>query len=155
MKDFYWDIRPKPEYGTIEIRVCRHAAHRRPRRADRGLRAGARAAASAPSASTGSRPTCISSHSHNRFQACRHGLAGTIVDHATRRSVPLAEDIRNTLRELAPHAAALESAGALERLTTLTLADGNDATWLRKVYAETETLPDVVRRQAARWMGEP
>ena len=22
MKDFYWDIRPKPEYGTIEIRVC-------------------------------------------------------------------------------------------------------------------------------------
>src|SRR5262245_39607795 len=22
MKDFYWDIRPKPEFGTIEIRVC-------------------------------------------------------------------------------------------------------------------------------------
>ena len=22
MKDFYWDIRPKPEYGTIEVRVC-------------------------------------------------------------------------------------------------------------------------------------
>jgi carboxylate-amine ligase len=22
MKDFYWDIRPKPEFGTIEVRVC-------------------------------------------------------------------------------------------------------------------------------------
>jgi glutamate---cysteine ligase / carboxylate-amine ligase len=22
MKDFYWDIRPKPEYGTIELRAC-------------------------------------------------------------------------------------------------------------------------------------
>ncbi|HRE30783.1 MAG TPA: YbdK family carboxylate-amine ligase, partial [Candidatus Berkiella sp.] len=22
MKDFYWDIRPKPEYSTIEIRIC-------------------------------------------------------------------------------------------------------------------------------------
>ncbi len=22
MKDFYWDIRPKPEYGTIEVRIC-------------------------------------------------------------------------------------------------------------------------------------
>ncbi len=22
MKDFYWDIRPKPEFGTVEIRVC-------------------------------------------------------------------------------------------------------------------------------------
>src|SRR4029078_7046963 len=21
MKDFYWDVRPKPEYGTVEIRV--------------------------------------------------------------------------------------------------------------------------------------
>ncbi|MGQ9724720.1 MAG: glutamate-cysteine ligase family protein, partial [Tepidimonas sp.] len=20
--DFYWDVRPKPEYGTIELRVC-------------------------------------------------------------------------------------------------------------------------------------
>jgi carboxylate-amine ligase len=22
MKDFYWDLRPKPEFGTIELRVC-------------------------------------------------------------------------------------------------------------------------------------
>src|SRR5690349_22121271 len=22
MKDFYWDVRPKPEFGTVEIRVC-------------------------------------------------------------------------------------------------------------------------------------
>ena len=22
MKDFYWDIRPKPEFGTVEVRVC-------------------------------------------------------------------------------------------------------------------------------------
>ena len=22
MKDFYWDIRPKPEYGTVELRIC-------------------------------------------------------------------------------------------------------------------------------------
>ncbi|WP_407073402.1 glutamate-cysteine ligase family protein, partial [Salmonella enterica] len=21
MKDFYWDIRPKPEFGTVEVRV--------------------------------------------------------------------------------------------------------------------------------------
>src|SRR5205085_6445713 len=22
MKDFYWDIRPKPEFGTVELRIC-------------------------------------------------------------------------------------------------------------------------------------
>ncbi|MEP7276752.1 MAG: glutamate--cysteine ligase, partial [Betaproteobacteria bacterium] len=90
----------------------------------------------------------------NRFQACRHGLAGVIIDPRTKRGVPIADDIRDTLRALAPHAAALESEGALDRLMALTLEDGNDATWLRSVYAETKTLPDVVRRQAARWMGE-
>ena len=42
MKDFYWDIRPKPEYGTIEIRVCDTPLDVAQRRAARGLRAGAR-----------------------------------------------------------------------------------------------------------------
>jgi len=153
MKDFYWDVRPKPEFGTVEIRVVDT-----PLTVNRAAQIAAYAQALARRLLAERvdwiTPELYLAHSYNRFQACRHGLAGTIVDPQTRRSIPLADDIRNTLRELAPHAAALESSGALERLTTLTLADGNDATWLRKVYAETRTLPDVVRRQAARWMGE-
>ena len=75
MKDFYWDIRPKPEYGTIEIRVCdtpltvRRAA----------LLAGYAQALSAwlleertraPSASV------YQVNAFNRFEACRFGCAG-------------------------------------------------------------------------------
>jgi len=153
MKDFYWDVRPKPEFGTVEIRVVDT-----PLTVNRATQIAAYAQALARSLLAERvdwiTPELYLAHSYNRFQACRFGLAGVIVDAKTRRNVPLAEDIRNTLRELAPHAAALESTGALERLTTLTLADGNDATWLRKVYAETTTLSDVVRRQAARWMGD-
>ena len=152
MKDFYWDVRPKPEYGTVEIRVVDT-----PLTVNRAAQIAAYAQALArwllAERVDWITPELYLVHSFNRFQACRHGLAGVVVDPATRQSVPLADDIRNTLRALAPHAAALESTGAIERLMTLTLADGNDAAWLRKVYAEHHTLPDVVRQQAERWMG--
>jgi len=152
MKDFYWDVRPKPEFGTVEIRVVDT-----PLTVNRAAQIAAYAQALArwllAERVDWITPELYLVHSFNRFQACRHGLAGVVVDPATRQSVPLADDIRNTLRALAPHAAALESTGAIERLMTLTLADGNDAAWLRKVYAEHHTLPDVVRQQAERWMG--
>ncbi len=41
MKDFYWDIRPKPEFGTIELRVCDTPPHGRARGRTGRLPAGA------------------------------------------------------------------------------------------------------------------
>ena len=42
-------------------------------------------------------------------------------------------------------------AAALAALAT-TLQAGNHATWLRRAFAETGTLTDVVRRQSTLWM---
>jgi glutamate---cysteine ligase / carboxylate-amine ligase len=151
MKDFYWDVRPKPEYGTVEIRVC-----------DTPLTV-ARAAQIAAFAQALARwlfearpieltPDLYLAHSHNRFQACRHGFAGMLIDAASGRSRPLADDLRELLRQLAPHADALGSEQAFAALVAM-LEAGNDAAWLRQQFEETGTLTDVVRRQAARWAG--
>ena len=78
MKDFYWDLRPKPEYGTIELRVC-----------DTPLTV-ERAAALACYLQAlcrhllerGEPPPAEDDYlvyNYNRFQACRFGLDGTIV----------------------------------------------------------------------------
>ena len=151
MKDFYWDVRPKPEYGTVEIRVCDT-----PLTIDRAAQIAAYAQALARSLWETRvdwiAPELYLVHSYNRFQACRHGLDGVLVDPQTRQQVSIVDDIRKTLGDLAPHAAALGSAAALESLLAVTNGEGNDAAWLRKAYAETRTLPDVVRLQAARWM---
>jgi carboxylate-amine ligase len=151
MKDFYWDVRPKPEYGTVEIRVCDT-----PLTVDRAAQIAAYAQALArrlwAERVDWIKPELYLAHSYNRFQACRHGLEGTLVDPVTRQPVGISDDIRATLRELAPHATDLGSTSALEALLAVTLGDGNDAAWLRKAYADTKTLPDVVRRQATRWM---
>jgi glutamate---cysteine ligase / carboxylate-amine ligase len=152
MKDFYWDVRPKPEFGTVEIRVCDT-----PLTVDRAAQIAAYAQALArrlwAERVDWITPDLYLVHSYNRFQACRHGFEGVLIDPATRKPVSIGEDIRTTLSGLAPHAADLESASALDALAGLTTGEGNDAAWLRKTYAATTTLPDVVRQQAARWMG--
>jgi carboxylate-amine ligase len=151
MKDFYWDVRPKPEYGTVEVRVCDT-----PLTVARAAQIAAFVQALArwlwnerPVAVT---PDLYLAHSHNRFQACRHGFAGTLVDATSGRSRPLAEDLRETLAALAPHAQALGSEDAFAALAAC-IEQGNDAAWLRQAFAETETLTDVVRRQSALWSG--
>jgi len=151
MKDFYWDVRPKPEYGTVEIRVCDT-----PLTVDRAAHLAAFAQALARwlwSERPALSPDVYLTHSYNRFQASRHGLQGTLVDPVTAASVTLADDLRATLGALAPHAEALGSADALASLRTVVDEDGNDAAWLRARFAHAGTLPDVVRQQAALFMG--
>jgi glutamate---cysteine ligase / carboxylate-amine ligase len=151
MKDFYWDIRPKPEYGTVEVRVCDT-----PLTVERAAQIAAFAQALArwlfetrPVEVT---PDLYLTHGHNRFQACRHGFAGILIDAASGRSRAVGEDLRQLLRDLAPHAAMLGAHDAFAALDA-TIEQGNDASWLRQVFAETGTLTDVVRRQSALWAG--
>ena len=148
MKDFYWDVRPKPEYGTVEIRVCDT-----PLTVDRAAQIAAFAQALTRWLWE-ARPIEVNAdlyltHSYNRFQACRHGFAGTLID-PLRGARPLADDLRETLDLIAPHARMLESESALDALHA-SIGAGNDATWLRRMHAETGTLTDVVRRQADLW----
>jgi len=150
MKDFYWDIRPKPEYGTVEIRVCDT-----PLTVERAAQLAAFAQALAEWLWSERPPLdrdLYLVHSYNRFQACRHGLAGALVDPATTTTASLADDLRVTLRRLMSHAEGLGSVDALEALQVAITAEGNDATWLRARHAAGGTLPDVVRQQASRFM---
>ncbi|PKO83532.1 MAG: glutamate--cysteine ligase [Betaproteobacteria bacterium HGW-Betaproteobacteria-11] len=142
MKDFYWDIRPKPEYGTIELRVC-----------DTPLTV-ERAAALACYLQAlcrmllEERVTLSEDgylvYNYNRFQACRFGLDGTIVDPRNYESLSLREDILTTLRHLAPHAKALSSEPALDELYMVATRAGNHAGFLRRQYGEGGGLAGMV-----------
>jgi carboxylate-amine ligase len=152
MKDFYWDIRPKPEYGTVEIRVF-----------DTPLSV-ERAAALAAYAQTlalhvlADRPLAPSRevyalHSYNRFQACRYGLEARLVDAYTGQAISLRREILDTLALLQPHAAALGNGESLARLAASVEAGYSDADWLRGVHRERGSLNDVARVQSELWMG--
>jgi carboxylate-amine ligase len=134
MKDFYWDLRPKPEYGTIELRVCDT-----PLQVERAAALGCYLQALCRHLLERNEPPPLEDdylvYNYNRFQACRFGLDGTIVHPQTHQTLSLREDILATLRLLQPHAQALGSAAALDHLYEE--ADtGSDACFLRHAHAE-------------------
>lgn len=152
MKDFYWDIRPKPEYGTIEIRVCDT-----PLTVEKAAKLAAYAQALAymlirERPHPPSRDVYLL-YNYNRFQACRFGLRGNLIDPYTERHVAVADDIIETARRLAPFAETLECRGALGDLVQDVSEGRNDAAWLRHIYQERQSFTDVVRLQSGLWMG--
>ena len=151
MKDFYWDIRPKPEYGTVEVRVFDT-----PLTVERAALLAAYVQALARHILS-ERPLAPSRdvyvlYNHNRFQACRYGLESTVVDAYTQRQYALREDILQTLAVIAPHAVELGSGEALARLREDVAANRTDAQWLRELHRERGSLNDVARLQSDRWM---
>ncbi len=152
MKDFYWDIRPKPEFGTIEVRVL-----------DTPLTIDKAAALAGLIQCLArwlraERPFELHEddylpYTFNRFQACRFGLDGTCVDPSTGEHRTIRDDIRHLLRRLEPHAEDLRAEPAMELLRRELDGAGNDATWLRRLHDREGMLSEVVRQQTLRWSG--
>ena len=153
MKDFYWDIRPKPEYGTIEIRVF-----------DTPLTV-QRAVALAAFVQ------CLAAwflhdqpflpeeddymvYTYNRFQACRFGLEAVYVEPSTGEHLSLRDHVLATLDRLAVHARPLGATRQLQWLANDTERGSNDACWLRGQHARERLLAEVVRQAAQRFRTE-
>jgi carboxylate-amine ligase len=150
IKDLYWDIRPKPEYGTVEIRVC-----------DTPLDV-VQAAALAAFAQALSRrllrerpPFDAAKTLHvaryNKFQACRYGFDARLSSPDKRTQ----EDLRTTLKELLDtlngDARALGSQHWLDILRTSLFTGTTGSDWLRARLAVHKNLNDVVRDSAERF----
>lgn len=152
MKDFYWDIRPKPEFGTIEIRVF-----------DTPLTVERAAALSGFVQSLGAwflkeqpfvpQEDDYMVYTYNRFQACRFGLDAVYVEPATGQHMPLRDHIVATLDRIAPHAQDLGAAAAIDMLRSSADRGTNDARWIRETVSRERLLAEGVRQAADRFRG--
>ena len=152
MKDFYWDIRPKPEYGTIEVRIFDTALNVE-RAAELAAYVQTLAANLLRVRVTEPVVPMYRVYGYNRFQACRFGYEATLVDPYTREQRRLGDDLLATLERIAPDAEAMGTRDAMSALARATKACDNGAAWLRARYAETRSLNDMVRMQAELWAG--
>ena len=153
MKDFYWDIRPKPEFGTIEIRVF-----------DTPLTIERASALSGFVQSLAAwfmneQPFMPAEddylvYTYNRFQACRFGLDAVYVDPATGGHMPLRDHILLTMRQIERHAATVGATPAIGLLRRSVEQADNDARWLRERQGEERLLAEVIRQAAKRFRGE-
>ena len=150
IKDLYWDIRPKPEFGTVEIRVC-----------DTPLTVG-RATALAALAQCLARKLlrtrpAFDTRDHllvaryNKFQACRYGYDALLSDPEKRQQRPLRDVLGELLASLTEDAVELRCLPWIKELESSLNMDVSDARWLRERHAKHHNLNDTVRDASARF----
>jgi glutamate---cysteine ligase / carboxylate-amine ligase len=146
----WWDIRPHPKLGTVEVRICdavtrvEHAV---------ALAAYCQALVKLYSERFDAGDEIPSYHriltSENKWLAARYGLEAPLMDLATgrRNRLPVAQLVRRRLRELEPHARELGSESELEEIQDI-LANGSGADRQLRVFNANRDVREVVREIA-------
>jgi carboxylate-amine ligase len=143
----WWDIRPHPKWGTVEVRICDAVTRVEDAVA---IAAYCQAVVKAISDRYDAGEEIPTFHriltTENKWLAARYGLEAPIMDLATGRRirVPIAKLVRRTLRDLEPHARELGSERELEGIEAL-LSRGNSAERQLRVYNANRDIVEVAR----------
>jgi carboxylate-amine ligase len=128
IKDFYWDVRPKPEYGTVELRVLDTPLH----------------PAFAAALACYARELCIEVveaadawpqgdsreiYAWNRFNAAKEGVEAGWINPCTGELRPIREVVLDDLHRLAARSTDPDFSKACHMIDAL-LQDGGQARWL-------------------------
>ncbi len=146
----WWDIRPHPRLGTIEIRICDAVTRLEDAVA---ITAYCQALVKLYSERYDRGDEIPSYHriltTENKWLAARYGLEAPLMDLATgrRNRVPVAQIVRRTLRDLEPHARELGSERELEGISEI-LARGNGADRQLRIFNANRDIVEVVEEIA-------
>jgi len=143
----WWDIRPHPKWGTIEVRICDAVT-----RLDDAVAIAAYCQALVKQLSEryDAGEEIPSYHriltTENKWLAARYGLDAPVMDLTTgsRIRTPVAKLVRRTVRDLEPHARELGSERELEGIAAL-LGRGNSAERQLRVFNANRDIVEVVR----------
>jgi len=145
VREVWWDIRPHPDFGTIELRMCDGipsladvtaiaalsqclVVHLDRRFDDEG----------------GLDPPAPWLLRQNKWRAARHGLDAEFIVDESGRCIQAVDAIAELVTELSPTADELGCSSELDGITSL-LERGTSAEAQRRVFRETGDLTDVVR----------
>ena len=146
----WWDVRPHPRLGTIEIRVCDAVTQLEDAVS---IAAYCQAIVKQLSERYDAGEEIPSYHriltSENKWLAARYGLEAPVMDLTTgrRNRVPVAQLVRRTLREIEPHARELGSERELEGIHAL-LDRGNGADRQLRIFNANRDIVEVVEEIA-------
>lgn len=150
MKDCYWDVRPKPEFGTVEVRVCDT-----PLTIEKSVLLAAYLQTLSHFILSNKKFKLSEDlyylYLYNRFQASRFGFEGDIIDYETFKHDTISDDILNTLKLIQKDAKILHNESYLKKIYQIVINNKNDADNLRALYKKTKSLKKVVGMQCDAW----
>lgn len=149
MKDLHWDIRPSPQFGTVEVRVMdtpltlAQAIHRRLYSdlacwllTERPFK---------------HQPDDYLLYPFNRYQACRYGLDGTLTDVRSGEQRSIRQEILQLADRLAPFAHQLKATAALEAVVRQAKSPQSEAQQMRDFIANGGSLSGLVQKHCEIW----
>lgn len=144
LKDLWWDIRPSPAYGTLEIRACDGLSNLEETLAivafihllanwfnDNNW------LAQVPTS-----PLWFARE--NKWRVIRHGLEANLIVDLEGETKPIVQDILEWLEKLAPYEKQLGYQKYVNALRNI-VEKGSSSSRQRNVYAKTNSLADVVK----------
>jgi carboxylate-amine ligase len=146
----WWDIRPHPKLGTVEIRICDSVTNVEDAVS---IAAFCQALVKHYSELYDEKGEVPGYHriltTENKWLAVRYGLEAPIMDLATRRRnrITVAQLVRRRLRDLEPHANELGSERELEGISDI-LRRGNGSDRQLRVYNANRDIVEVTREIA-------
>ncbi len=143
IKDFYWDVRPKPEYGTVELRVLDTPLH--PAYAA-ALGSYARELCVEVFDTPGKWPANDSPelYAWNRFNAAKDGVEARWINPCDGASRPVREVVADDLARLAARSDDPDFGDACAMIGQL-MRDGGQARWLTAQMAAGAGMNDLSR----------
>jgi glutamate---cysteine ligase / carboxylate-amine ligase len=145
----WWDLRPHPRLGTIEVRVCDAQTRIESIAAIAALVQSLVATLAAMFDRGEALPTePITLIAENKWRAARDGLNAKLIDLSTDTERPAREALRALVELAAPAAQELGCAGELEEVEAL-LGRGSGAGEQLAIYEQTDSLLAV-----AKWLNE-
>jgi glutamate---cysteine ligase / carboxylate-amine ligase len=150
MKDIYWEVRPKPEFGTVELRVsdC-------PLTIKKAVLVVAYLQALALYLME-EKPDKINHdlyylYGFNRFQAARYGVEGAFINPYTLDRTTIIEDFRQTVKKIEHYANRLNNMSYITKLVNEVMNKPCDTELLRKTLKQTDSFQKVVAQQCKLW----
>lgn len=145
LKDLWWDIRPSPHYGTLEIRICDGLTNLSETTAliafihllANWFNDNANWLEKVPL-----QPLWFARE--NKWRGIRYGLDATLVVNLDGETKPIRQDILEWLEKLAPYEKKLGYEKYVTAIRDI-VNKGNSTIRQRKVFEETNSLQDVVR----------
>src|SRR5215212_6740967 len=147
----WWDIRPHPRLGTVEVRICDAVTRLEDAVA---IAAYVQSLAKLLSERHAAADGVPSYHriltTENKWLAGRYGLEAPVMDLDTgrRNRIPIAQLVRRTLKEIEPHARELGAERELDGIREI-LAHGNGADRQLRVFNANRDIVEVVQEIAA------
>ena len=150
VRDIWWEMRPHPDFGTLEIRI----GDMPPTKDDTtAYIAYVRSEAIAAINTEPSKKVHPSLIRENRWRACRYGMTTELIDPVSEELVPLLDWLEKRSGWLADHGADPQDLSILHKQIKKWRREGDGSFRQRKMYEQSGNLEEVVKqmRQQDGW----